>query len=70
MSGASKAQVLERTKAALAAQQIPAPEIGAMAYILAKDGYLGDDVRGHWHPHLMLYLPRTTPAEWGANLKG
>lgn len=70
VSGVSKSEMLARTQAALAAHEIPAPEGGSIAYMLAKDGYLGDDVRGHWHPHLMFYLPRTPPTQWGANLKG
>jgi hypothetical protein len=60
----------ERTQAALTAHEIPPPETGSMAYMLGKDGYLSDDVHGHWHPHVMLYLPRTAPSTWGANAKG
>jgi hypothetical protein len=68
VSGASRQEMLERTRTALAAHEIPAPDTGSMAYMLSKDGYLGDEVKGHWHPHLMFYLPRTAPAEWGANI--
>ena len=69
LAGVSKAAMLKRTQAAVAEHQIPAPEMGAMAFMMSKDGYLGDDVGGHWHPHLMFYLPRTATAEWGANLR-
>jgi hypothetical protein len=70
LSGASKAEMLERTKSAVAAHQIPEPEVGSMAYMMSKDGYIGDDAGGPWHPHLMFYLPHSTRDEWGANLKG
>jgi len=70
LSGASRDQIREQTNSALAAHEIPPPETGAMAYMLSKDGYLGDNVHGHWHPHVMLYLPRTPPATWGANARG
>ena len=70
LSGASKAQMLERTKAALAAGEIPAPEVGSMAYMMSKRSYLGDANGGPWHPHLMFYLPRATPTTWGANIQG
>ena len=70
LSGVSKAEMLDRTKAAIAAKEITAPEIGAMCYMMSKDGYLGDDSGGHWHPHVMFFLPRTEAAEWGANLPG
>ncbi|HSC47411.1 MAG TPA: hypothetical protein VLG68_04945 [Gammaproteobacteria bacterium] len=70
LAGVSKTEMLNRTKAALAAKQITAPEPGAMSYMLSKGGYLGDNAGGHWHPHVMLYLPRTDAAVWGADLPG
>jgi hypothetical protein len=69
LAGASKAEVIDRTRAAIAARQIAAPEVGAMAYMMSKNQYLNDAGR-HWHPHLMLFLPPTAPAEWGANVAG
>ena len=70
LAGASKADMLARTKAAIAAGQITAPEVGAMGYMMSKDGYLSDSAGGHWHPHLMFFLPRMATAEWGANVAG
>jgi hypothetical protein len=70
LAGVSKAEMIHRTKAAIAAKQIKEPEPGAMCYMMSKRGYLGDDVGGHWHPHLMFFLPRTSPSTWGANSKG
>ena len=55
---------LDRIKAASAPA---APEVGAMCYMLSKLGYLNDDARGPWRPHLMFFLPRTPAAAWGAN---
>jgi hypothetical protein len=69
LSGLSKAEMLQRTKAAVAAHEIPAPEPGSMVYMMSKDGYLADDV-GHWYPHLMFLQPRTSGAEWGGDLTG
>lgn len=46
------------------------PEVGAMVYMLSKDGYLGDNVKGPWHPHLMFVYPRTPDSAWGANAGG
>jgi hypothetical protein len=68
LSGASKQEILKRVQTALAAHEIAAPDTGSMAYMLSKDGYLNDDVAGHWHPHVMFYLPRTSVAQWGANI--
>jgi hypothetical protein len=69
LSGLTKAQMVESIKAALARNQLPTPEPGAMSYMMSKDGYLGDGVE-HWHPHLMFHIPTTNAASWGANLAG
>src|SRR5258708_4571551 len=42
LTGASRAQMLDRTKAAGAAKQITAPEVRAMCYMMSKNGYLSD----------------------------
>jgi len=56
------------TKAKMEAASVHVkPESGAMCYMLSKEGYLGDNVNGPWHPHLMFFYPRTPDAAWGAN---
>jgi hypothetical protein len=70
LSGLSQGEIAKRTRAALAAHEIPLPEIGSMAYMMSRDGYLSDDTVHHWHPHLMFFLPQMLAAEWGADLKG
>jgi hypothetical protein len=69
LAGAAKAEMHERIVAAVATRELPAPEPGAMSYMMAKDGYLSDS-DGHWHPHLMFHIPKTDGATWGANLPG
>jgi hypothetical protein len=69
LAGKSKAEMYEGLKAALDKKEIPALEVGAMSYMLSKQGYLGDSA-GHWHPHLMFFVPETEEATWGANLPG
>jgi len=69
LRGESKAQMFESIKAALDKKEVPPPEPGAMCYMLSKDGYLGDQA-GHWHPHLMFFVPQTDAATWGADLPG
>jgi hypothetical protein len=70
LSGVTREEMLRRTRAALARHEIRPPKTGAMVYMMSRDGYLGDDVHGPWHPHVMFYLPRTAPAAWGANVEG
>ncbi|MGA2778161.1 MAG: hypothetical protein ABSF94_11425 [Steroidobacteraceae bacterium] len=69
LGGVSRADMLARTKAALAANTYVLPEPGAMGYMMSKRGYLSD-ADGHWHPHLMFFAAHVEPAAWGANLKG
>ena len=69
LSGMPKDQVEARMKEAVATKIIGAPEQGAMCYMTSKQGYLNDSV-GHWHPHVMFFLPTTDAAKWGANLDG
>ena len=69
LAGRSRAQMFEEIKAALDKKELPTPEAGAMCYMMSKQGYLNDAV-GHWHPHLMFFVPLTEPAAWGADLPG
>jgi hypothetical protein len=69
LAGVPKAQLHAGIVAAVAKGELPVPETGAMSYMMAKDGYLGDSA-GHWHPHLMFHIPKTDAATWGANLPG
>lgn len=69
LAGLTKAQLLEKIKSQVAQDELPAPEPGAMCYMLSKDSNLGDDV-GHWHPHLMFSIPKADGASWGANVPG
>jgi hypothetical protein len=69
LAGQSKVQMSEHIKAALDSKELSTPESGAMCYMMSKQGYLNDR-DGHWHPHLMFFLPVTDPASWGAGLPG
>ena len=60
----SKDQMAEAIKAAFERKELPTPETGAMCYMMSKQQYLSDR-GGHWHPHLMFFLPLTDPASWG-----
>lgn len=70
LAGATQAEILARTRAAMAAGQIPTPEIGSMNFMLSRQGYLGDRAQGPWHPHLMFYMPPMATADWGADSPG
>ena len=69
LAGRTKEQMIAEVTAALDSKKLPEQERGAMCYMMSKDGYLNDGV-GHWHPHLMFFLPIADAATWGANLPG
>lgn len=69
LSGQSKVQMFESIKAGFDKKELPAPESGAMSYMMSKEGYLNDR-DGRWHPHLMYFVPQTNAGTWGANLPG
>jgi hypothetical protein len=68
LAGMSREQMMARAKAAVASGEFPPPEVGSMCFMRSKN-IIGPD-GGHWHPHLMFFLPRMKPAEWGANQHG
>jgi len=69
LAGRTKAQMVEAVAAAVDKKELPPMELGAMCYMLSKQGYLGDSV-GHWHPHLMFFLSQTDSTAWGAGMQG
>ncbi len=69
LAGRSRPQMFEDLKAAFDKKELPPLESGAMCYMMSKQSYLSDQ-DGHWHPHLMFFVPETDPVTWGANLPG
>jgi hypothetical protein len=69
LNGLSKAQIRESITAAIAQNELPIPEAGAMSYMMSNGGNLGDSV-GHWCPHLMFHVPKTDDTSWGADMEG
>jgi hypothetical protein len=55
LTGLSKAQIRENITAAVAKNELPMPEAGAMSYMMSKAGNLGDSAEA---------------ASWGADLAG
>jgi hypothetical protein len=57
LAGASKAQIIDAIKTAVAKKELGAPESGSMAYMMSKEAYLTDR-GGHNLAHVMFELPR------------
>ena len=69
LAGKTKEELVSAMNAAFEAKEIPTIEPGSMCYMLSKQGYLNDQA-GHWHPHMMIYVPETKAEAWGADLPG
>jgi hypothetical protein len=69
LSGVSKADMIAKTKAEIAANDYSLPGPGAVAFMLSKQQTLAAQPQ-HWHPHLMFFVAHASDAEWGANLAG
>ncbi len=72
LAGRSKAQISGDLQAAFDKKDLPTLEPGAMSYMQSKQGYLSDrdNHGGHWHPHVMFFVPLAEAQTWGANLPG
>jgi hypothetical protein len=70
LAGATKPQMIEKTKAALASHEFKSPEPGAFSFMLSKEGYVSDDADGPWLPHIMFFLPHGQAAVWAADEDG
>jgi hypothetical protein len=72
LTGISRSDMLDRTKAELAAKTYVLPESSALSYMMSKQQYVSDagGPGGHWHPHLMFFVAHTDAAAWGADLGG
>jgi len=70
LAGRTRTQMRDAIVAAVDKKELPAPEPGAMSYMLSKQGYLGDRAAGPWLPHLMFFTLKTDSAAWGADLPG
>ena len=69
LAGRSKAQIAADIQTAFDKKELPTVEAGAMCYMLSKQGFVSDR-GGHWHPHVMFFVPFTEAKAWGANLPG
>ncbi|HZQ41537.1 MAG TPA: hypothetical protein VFA87_12105 [Rhizomicrobium sp.] len=69
LAGVSKADMLARTKAEIAAHTYSLPGPSAVAFMLSKQQVLAGEP-AHWHPHMMFFVANAKDAEWGANLSG
>jgi hypothetical protein len=67
LAGKSKTEIFKATTSALDRKELPPLEAGAMAYMMSKQQYLGDNDMS-WHPHVMFFAAGDATRSWGADL--
>jgi len=67
LAGKSKMEIFQATTSALDRKELPPLEPAAMAYMMSKQQYLGDDDMS-WHPHVMFFAAGDATKSWGADL--
>jgi hypothetical protein len=68
MSGRTPAQIAESVKEAYSTRKLPKRE-ASLAYMWSADQNLGQGI-GHWHPHMMFFLPDYDNTMVGGNAFG
>jgi hypothetical protein len=69
LTGLSKAQIRENITSAIAKNELPMPEAGAMSYMMSKAGNLVIPTDTGARISCFMF-PRQTPRSWGADLEG
>ncbi len=67
LSGLSKQQMQDRTKAAFVDGRFKPPPPGAFGLMLSKQGHL-NHAHGPWYPHMMFFISRDQVSSWAANV--
>lgn len=69
LAGKSPQKIARTIASDFADEHAPALAPDAMAYMMSKKQYLGDQPKA-WHPHLMLFVSGNAAKSWGADLPG
>ena len=70
LAGDTREEIAKKAQAAYADHQFTDPAPGSFAFMLSKQGYLNDQVKGPWHPHVMPFIAYDQMATWAADFKG
>lgn len=70
LAGLTRSQMVEKARAAFASHEFTTPEAGSLSFMMSKEGYISDESRGPWLPHVMFFVPYGQAATWGAELEG
>jgi hypothetical protein len=70
LEGDTREQMAAKAKAAYASHQFTDPAPDSFSFMLSKESYLNDDVKGPWRPHVMFFIAQSQVATWTAGFDG
>jgi hypothetical protein len=70
IDGLTREQMAQKARAAYASHRFRDPDPGSFSFMLSKHAYLNDQVKGPWHPHVMLFVAQNQMDEWAAGFDG
>ncbi len=68
IAGSSNTQIEDAITEAIAKGELPTPEPGSVSYMLSKQGYLNEGIKGPWLPHVMFFVSEIDPKALGSDL--
>ncbi|MFI4920090.1 MAG: hypothetical protein ACHQAZ_00445 [Gammaproteobacteria bacterium] len=69
LAGVSVAEMHDRETAEWKDGRLKPPDPNCVTFMMSKDQYINDSAHP-WHPHVMIFAPRITDTELGANIHG
>ena len=70
LAGDSREQIAKKCKAAYADHKFTDPAPESFAFMLSKESYLNDTVKGPWRPHVMPFVAYSHIPRWAAGFEG
>ena len=68
IAGRSNTQIEAAIIDGIATGELPTPEPGSVSYMLSKQGYLNEGIKGPWRPHVMFFVSEIDPKALGSDL--
>ncbi|HTA38375.1 MAG TPA: hypothetical protein VK760_04840 [Candidatus Acidoferrales bacterium] len=69
-AGATRDELAKKAQAGYADHQFTDPLPGSFSFMLSKQAYLNDDVKGAWRPHVMLFVAMNQLDTWATGFEG
>jgi hypothetical protein len=69
-AGATRDELAKKAQVGYASHHFTDPLPGSFSFMLSKQAYLNDDVKGPWHPHVMLFVAMDQMDTWAAGFDG